>query len=247
MKARICYELDLPINIELKDESDVDIKKRSYIHYLSEHKDILGAKCWGTKWLFENLTNEKVSVIEFFGGVGIMSVILQHCLNISEHVVGDIDGDCVEQTSGDERWESRIMDAKKEMLSDKGYDIYVMDHPSSSAINIHNNWLKQYDNIYKSNPKFVYWADTSTSYPLSINAMNYEKFFNKSIQTHTDYFKAYSGWLFERYGYSLIKVAHRYKSKNARAAAYCLAAKGKHELTEKDFKVEGNRDGFILF
>ena len=246
MKARLCYDWDLPIKVSLEGESGRDHRKRSYIHYLAEHKHILGAKCWATKWLFDGLTDQPVSVREYFGGVGLMSVILQNTLNITNHKVGDFDEQCVAQLSGDSRWEAVHEDAKKAMLEAEQYDIRVMDHPNSSAITMSKAWGKQYDCIFGQAPLYVYWADTSVSYPLSINVRRYEALLGKPIGDHTGYFKSFSEWLYQRHQYSIIKVAYRYKSAKAKAVGYCLATKGRHPLEEKDFHVEKNVDGFIL-
>jgi hypothetical protein len=246
MKARICLKYDLPIRVEMNAESSVDVHKRSYIHYLAEHQHILGAKCWATHWLFDGLVSEPVSVREYFGGVGLMSVILQNTLNITDHKVGELDEECVEQLSGDDRWIAVHEDAKQAMLDIEHHDLRICDCPSSSAITMSKAWSKQYDSVFSQEPLYVYWTDTSVSYPLSINRTRYEALLGQDLHDHTDYFQAFSEWLYKRHGYSIIKVGYRYKSEKAKATGYCLAMKGKHGLEEKHFHVKGNSDGFIL-
>lgn len=71
--ARICKKWDLDFNIDLKDEGDRNLYKRSYLHYATSRPDLVACKSYATEWLFKGIVDEtkEYTAIEYMAGIGI--------------------------------------------------------------------------------------------------------------------------------------------------------------------------------
>lgn len=215
MKALICGKWELPFNVELKDESSIALHKRSYIHYIREHQDLVSAKCRATEWLLAPLQVYKsLSIREYMAGVGIQSSIIQGLLDVSRHVASELDHDCCKQLLSD-HWkvpiEVREEDAKHAILrdDDSDYSVYFIDFPASSIVQILKVWDTHFTHIFRKNPLAVVWTDTSISYPIKIHGPRYSEIFGVNLQSQHDYIVEYSRWCHKRYGYSILRAAKR--------------------------------------
>ena len=97
--ATICGKWKLPFYIPLVDEDQTSKHQRSYMHYVSQHSDLVAAKCNATQWLLGGILSieRKRWVSEYFGGAGIMSIIIRGMLEIESHYIGERDKQCVVQ------------------------------------------------------------------------------------------------------------------------------------------------------
>lgn len=246
--ATICQKWKLPFYIPLVDEDKTAKNERSYMHYVSQHSDLVSAKCNATEWLLGGIQPIKYSrmIREYFGGVGIMSVIFRGMFNVTQHIISERDKQCVLQLK--ETFPDAICkeeDAKNSLLVSYFYsDIEVLDFPSSSIIHTKRSgqkWTEGFNKTFKNKPNAIIWTDTSVTYPISIHGPKYEKEIGGPITTQSEYLTKYSEWLYNTHGYSICRAAYR-----ARNAVYLLACPGKNALEEKHFPIVGNERGFVM-
>ncbi len=246
--STICQKWKLPFYIPLVDEDQTSRNERSYMHYVSQHSDLVSAKCNATKWLLDAIQpiNSKRHVREYFGGVGIMTTIIRGMFEIESHYIAERDKQCVIQLK--QAFPESICeeeDAKKSLLVSHTFsDIEILDFPSSSIIHTKRSgekWTLGFTQTFSQKPNAVIWTDTSVTYPIAIHAKKYEKELGGPITSHSEYIIKYSEWLYSTYGYSICRAAYR-----ARNAVYFLAQAGKNILEEKHFPIVGNETGFLM-
>lgn len=244
--ATLMGKWTLPFNIELQSEDDVDLHKRSYIHYLASHQPLVAAKVAATTWALEKtLLDESKSYTsrEYLAGVGVMTCIITNVLKISNQILGELDASCVEQLRRTD-WgvptvvkHENVIDALQE--KDES-DLKFLDFPNSSILQLKKQW-KGFEKAFESSPKFVMWTDTSVTYPMSIHGKKYSDLLGQVVTTKEEYVEGMSEWLYRNYGYSLVRAAFR-----DRNAVYLTSAPGKYKLEMKHFPAKGNEGSFIL-
>ena len=243
--ALLCERWELPFDVELKTESDRNLRDRSYLHYVAEHMPMVAAKCWATKWLLEDIldTSKEYSVREYMAGVGVQSVLIQNLFKVRQHIVSEIDNECAEHLMKlPFDLQVLIDDAKQSLLLEDNSDLKFLDFPSSSIVQIMNNWKDGFYNLFTSKPDLVVWTDTSVTYPISLHREKYSQILGgPPMLTKDDYVDCYSNWLFRNFGYSIIKAAYR-----GRNAVYFAAVKGMHKTEFKHFSIDENKNGFYF-
>lgn len=243
--AKVCNEWELTFN-QLKSEDNVSLHNRSYLHYASNHQDLVAAKCWATKWLLTDIIDmgESYSVREYMAGIGIQTLIIQKLFKIKQHVIGELDEDCAHHLLAN-NWDViptiLIQDAFKAAEEDDDSDLKFLDMPNSSILQVTTKWKNIFFKMFESKPKLFVWTDTSVTYPMSIHGDKYGKILSAKINDKYDYVNSYSNWLYHEFGYSIIKAAFRGKN-----AVYFAAIPGKYITEMKEFKIEQNLNGFYF-
>jgi hypothetical protein len=248
--ANICGNWELPINVDLKNEDDLGLHSRSYIHYAATHKDLVSAKCWATKWLLETVDIDKTksySVVEYFSGIGVMTTIIRNIFNIQNHFALEMDLNCCDQIrdSFPDVTVGRA-DFKKLARMEADYDLKFLDFPSSSIAQLHTKWkIENFLAMFSLKPKIVVWTDTSVCYPMTLHGKSYQKYFGTTneITSVFDYLTEFSTWLFDKTGYTITTVAQR-----ANNALYIAAVPGDHRVInfkKFDLRTYGT-GGFVL-
>ena len=245
--STICGKWKLPFYIPLVDEDKTSKHERSYMHYVSQHSDLVAAKCNATEWLLGRILpiDCKLVVREYFGGAGIMSTIIRGMFEVNSHYIGERDKHCVVQL--EKAFPQAICeeaDALESMTRTEYADIEILDFPSSSIIHtkrLGEKWTNGFQKVLSRKPNAIIWTDTSVTYPISIHGSRYEKEIGAPITTQSEYLMRYSEWLYNTYGYSICRAAYR-----ARNAVYLLAQPGQHVLEEKHFPIVGNENGFVM-
>jgi len=244
--AKVCNEWELPFDIEVKSEDEVSLHNRSYIHYAAQHTDLVATKCWATKWLLENVVDpsQTYSVIEYMAGIGVQTLLIQKLFKISTHIVGELDEGCVEHLSKT-NWDYPVkaihQDAQKALAEYNDSDLKFLDLPNSSILQITTKWKDGFNKVFESKPKLVVWTDTSVTYPMSIHGQKYGEILSAKIGDKYDYVNAYSNWLYNKFGYSIIRAAFRAKN-----AVYFAAVEGNQTTNMKEFPLADNLDGFYF-
>lgn len=236
----ICDKWAFPMYVELKDETDRSKSARSYLHYLSEHVPLVSAKCQATEWLLGGL-DSRLSVREYFGGAGLVSMIVKGLLKPSAHVASDRDERCVQQLKGLLGNENAFQaEAKKAVLeSDGTFDIQILDYPRFTVLSAMGPWEKALTKLFMNRPRYVVLTDTACSY-ITVNGKLYQERLNSSaIRNGSDYTAALSQYFMARYGYSIHRAAYRHRN-----AAYYLCAQGIATIEERTFKLDGKDYGF---
>ena len=245
--ATICGKWKLPFYIPLVDEDQTSRNERSYMHYVSQHSDLVAAKCNATEWLLGGIQSieSKRWIREYFGGAGIMSTIIRGMFEIEVHYIGERDKQCVVQLrKAFPEAMSEEADALESLSRIHYSDIEILDFPSSSIIHTKRpgqKWTDGFQKVLLRKPNALIWTDTSVTYPISIHGPKYEKEIGAPITTQSEYLMRYSEWLYNTNGYSISRAAYR-----ARNAVYLLARPGNHVLEEKYFPIIGNENGFVM-
>lgn len=156
--------------------------------------------------LIEDLP-QGISVVEHFGGVGMFSTIIQQVLHPQQHIIEDLDEDCVAQLSslfvGDDQVSVARADAKISMGS-RPVDLVVLDF-AYATIKHHGEW--PWARVTATQPRYIVFADTALR-RLGLHRKLYSQLFGCPIVTHEDYVEAYSRYLWGHYGYSVVREAH---------------------------------------
>lgn len=143
------------------------------------------------------------SVVEYFGGVGIFSTIIQQVLAPSRHLVFELDGDCVTQLRTIPGLVVSQGDAHETMGSVNG-ELVICDFPLCTLRTI-TEW--PLDRIAARHPRYIVVSDTSLR-RLGLHRELYTKLSGEPVVTPADYVKVYSKFMWEHYGYSVSRVAH---------------------------------------
>lgn len=244
--AMLMGKWKLPFHIKLESEDDVDLHKRSYIHYLASHQPLVAAKVIATSWALEKtlLDPEKsYTSREYLAGVGVMTCIITNMLKISHQILGELDASCVDQLRLTD-WgvptkvkHESVLDALQEKDDS---DLKFLDFPNSSILQLKKQW-KGFEKAFESSPKFVMWTDTSVTYPMSIHGKKYSELFGTSVTSKEEYVEAMSEWLYSNFGYSLVRAAFR-----DRNAVYLTSAPGKYKVEMQHFPAKGNESNFVI-
>jgi len=143
------------------------------------------------------------SVVEYFGGVGIFSTIIQQLFQPFEHHAFDLDPDCVAQLKTLPGIQAAVGDAHETMGSIPA-DLIVCDLPVSTLRSI-DEWPWVHVAIHK--PRYIVVSDTALR-RLGLHRALYSKFAGSTVHSFEDYVKVYSEYMWKHYGYSITHVAH---------------------------------------
>jgi len=237
--ALLCGKWPLVFRTEPKAELDRPKTKRSYLHYVAAHQELVAAKCLATEWLFTGATI--TTVAEYFAGVGIMATILRGLFHPPVHYLADIDAECVEQLSAAfPDLQPKNSDACYAMLEPRPVELQVLDFHSFTILHGMRKWASQLEAIFRTKPSHVMITDTAASY-LPATKSVYTRVTGWPIASIEDYSEALSSWLHKSYGYRITKAAHR-----GRNAVYCLAQPGAPATIEHAyFPTAGSSHGFV--
>jgi hypothetical protein len=244
--ARVCELWDLPFANDIENENNVSLHNRSYLHYASNHQDLVSAKSWATKWLLNEVVdvNQEYSVKEYMAGIGLQSIIIQNLFKVRAHFVGELDENCVNHLKSI-KWKYNTIvehkDAKTSLEENDNSDLKFLDLPNSSILQIETKWKNGFYSLFNNKPKLVVWTDTSVTYPMKIHGEKYSKLLNAEINDKYDYVKAYSNWLYERFNYSIKRAAFRGSN-----AVYFAAVEGEHKTEIKEFPIKEYVNGFYF-
>lgn len=144
-----------------------------------------------------------MSVVEYFGGVGIFSTIIQQELKPRTHLAFDLDPDCARQLATIPGVQAAQGDAKELMGRHKA-QLVVLDFPGHTARS-HDDW--NMGAAFARKPRYVLFSDTALR-RLGLHRKLYTEHFGRTIHTQADYMTAYSLFLRARYGYAITRVAH---------------------------------------
>jgi len=243
--AKVCKQWELPFNFDLKSEENVSLHNRSYLHYAADHQDMVASKAWATKWLLEDIVEDKeYTAREYMAGIGIQTILIQKLFKLKQHIIGELDEGCIEHLSNIE-WEvtpiikhQNAFDAAKENDTS---DLKFLDVPNSSILQMNTKWKDIFFRLFESKPELVVWTDTSVTYPMSIHGEKYGKILSAKINDKYDYVNAYSAWLFRELGYNILRAAFRGKN-----AVYFAAVPYETNTDMKEFPLADYSDGFYF-
>lgn len=240
--AILCNKWEMPFYIDVQPEYGVDQRLRSYAHFVATQPELVAAKCLATEWILGD-TPPNLKLVEFFGGVGFVSVIAEALLSPNQHQIYEIDDNCIKQLRFLFHAKNGIYiskgDAKETILQDTA-DIVSLDFPNFTILDIRpgGRWETQFATVFQCSPQGVLFTDTATSY-FHVHKERYSKCFGRKLITIRDYILALSAYLQGQYGYGISRVAYR-----GRNAVYLYAEPGRHIMEENIFPVEESANGF---
>jgi hypothetical protein len=144
--------------------------------------------------------------VEYFGGVGLFSTVVREVLHPREHRAFDLDADCVAQLRTIPGVEAAQGDAH-ETMGTVDAELVVLDF-AYATIKHHMDW--PWERVVERAPRFIVFSDTALR-RLGLHRALYSKLLGSPVVSHEDYCRAYSRFLWARYGYSVTRVAyHQY-------------------------------------
>lgn len=143
------------------------------------------------------------SAVEYFGGVGIFSTIIQQVLHPYRHSVFDLDADCVAQLRTIQGLQVAQGDAHETMGTATG-DLVVCDFPVCTLRTLPEWPLER---IVALHPRYIVVSDTALR-RLGLHRELYSKLSGEPVFDLDDYVKVYSESIWKRCGYSVTRVAH---------------------------------------
>ncbi len=231
----------------LQTEEHLNKKHRSYIHYLLDDPELVSVKCNCVEWLFQHV-GKVDSVIEFMAGAGCASVILRDLCQPSTHQTLELSPECVAHLENN-GFKSQVGDVKKTPAEYvDGWQFKIVDYPFGTIVtNTRGDW-KNFLDVFKGDvTQYVSWTDSAGSYPVKIHGKTYAEAMgtDEVFSDWEDYFRAYSKWLYEQTGFSIVRVARR-KLGNKFGSCFVLAEKGDHATEFKIFQSEECGDDILL-
>lgn len=160
------------------------------------------------------------TVVEHFGGVGIFSTVVQQVLAPRSHLIFDLDADCIKQVqsafAGNPTVYTEQSDAHQTMATIPG-EVIICDFPVHT-FKTHAEW--PWEQMCAFHPQTLFWSDTALR-RLGLHRALYSRLFGVPIVDHQDYTRAYSRYMWEHYGYSIVASAfHVYSYMRAEPVPY---------------------------
>jgi len=227
MKAILCQKWELPIYTPCRLQTDIPLRRKTFDSHVVKSASWISDKVSSIYWLCGFLP-KGCSVIEYFGGVGLSSLLLQETVKPARHTIYEIEDELARHLKlAFPNAAVYHQDAFLAMLEQQA-DIYTLDYIFTPS-KVFGKYDKHFRHIFSTKPLAVLLTDTAPSY-LMIHYRKYSALFGLPIQDLESYTEAYSTKLFEQYGYSIVKAAHR------RRAAYYLLLPGKNSVEHRYFK-----------
>jgi hypothetical protein len=178
--------------------------RSGFIQFLWTHRRRSERSAACMEFLIKDLP-KGISVVEHFGGAGLIGVVIEKILQPSSHKLFDVDEDCINQlkhTFGDEN--AAYGDAK-EIMGTIYADLILMDIPWFNEFHAHE-W-PNLPKVFELKPQFVEISDTANQ-RLGIHREILSKRLNYPIVNNEDYITAMSHKFYKKYGYSVRKCGY---------------------------------------
>ena len=169
----------------------------------------LNRRCLCLEWLFQGFERGQ-TVVDYFGGVGILETVVKNMIEPSKFDIYDIDDDCIRQLrNAFPDANVKYGDARETMVKTEHYDLALVDHPYLTP----KRWLDwdiEFDGVFGMQPKFVEIAVAVRRLPLLKEV--YGKILDYKVVDIPSYVMGISKRLHSRYGYSVIRAASLFTS-----------------------------------
>lgn len=147
-----------------------------------------------------------MTALEFCGGIGEFTVVIQNVLKPSHHRVFDYDQECADHLKRTfPQCEVAQGDARETM---KKYtaDFVSFDPPKMRAED-HHLWPMA--EMYAFKPRYALLCDTSRP-RVALHRATHTKFLDFPVRTYDDYVQGYDKFLRRKYGYKITAVGRRW-------------------------------------
>ena len=188
-------------------DPDESLDRESFMYWIHKRPAFAQAHAGRQLSVFTRLKQlmEIESVIEFFGGVGLGTGIVQKLFQPKIHRVYEIASECLSHLQ-EQSFSSRIMvsygDAGKTMLEADYADLMFCDFPLMNPMRL-ENWRAQLSHVFGLSPKAIYMNDTSF-WSRHLHRERYARPLGKRVlNSDEEYILAYSEKMHSEYGYSI--------------------------------------------
>lgn len=206
-RAIVCGKWPIDF-LEHEHRSGGSVFGKSYLDEIDDHLADVSANATAMCFLLESLP-EKLNVVEFFGGAGIQSLIIQEKIQPSKHIIIEQDDSCMAQLIQMFRENPNIalfqVDATQLIDAMVG-DLFVLDW-NSWTISHWSQWQRVWSRLIERNPAGVIWFDSSWSY-FHMHRERYGKILRRKITDRESYTHALSNFFDKRLGYSISRTAY---------------------------------------
>lgn len=187
--------------------------------------------------LLKDLPKE-LSVIEFYGGTGVQSTVIDQVLKPKNHVIIEQDEVCVRQLEhlfGNKKTVQIICGDAKQYMKDANADLYLLDW-NTWTIAHWERWHELWGYLFSTNPVALSWYDTSRPY-FHTNKKLYGKILDGEVTDFSQYTQGVSSLIEAKYGYALAKAVY------CPRATYYLAMPTPQKLQESH--IQRGSGGFV--
>ncbi len=182
---------------------------KSYLDEIDDHLSDASANATAMRFLLQGLPT-KLEVVEFFGGAGIQSTIIQQTLQPSKHMIIENDYGCIAQLKQlfDSTPNVVVLQADaRQLIEYMPADLFVLDW-NSWTIQHWGEWRRPWSRLMERNPMAgVIWFDSSWSY-FHMNREGYGQILRRKLTTREDYTRALSNFFNQRFGYLINRTAY---------------------------------------
>lgn len=189
-------------NIVLDDQG-----KSGFFQYMEPNE--ISRRSAAMEWLLEDLPHA-IKVVEYFGGVGVQSVIIQGLLKPKTHHIFELDEDCIRQLKmlydGNPFITVALGDAKETMGTIEA-DLVMLDYHNMTAKHL-EEWETQLTAVFAKKPRWVELTDIAARY-LHLHRPLYSSILGAEVTDIQSYIRGISCYLWRKYGYSISKAAYK--------------------------------------
>ena len=193
---------------ELADETPYEYRPFLYQIHQPRFQEYVSTSTSGGYELLKDLPPGQI-VVEFFGGVGLQSLMVEKMLVPERHVIVEKDPLCVEHLR-------RIFTAPhieihqgdaRDFIGKIQGDIYLLDCNGWSLSKLMDEWLPYLDALFASEPEAISWYDTSKAY-FGVNRQRYSERLGEALTDFSSYGQALSRFFQNRWEHSIAKMIH---------------------------------------
>jgi len=218
MKFKICntweVEIDEDIVERAKEEEGKKIDNIPHLASLTKgNADEINRHLYAFRDIAKDI-EKGGKVIEFFGGSGFQTMIIQKIIQPNQHLVYDISEICVEHMK--RMFPGQFVDVRRadsfERFKIDKCDTAICDFNTFTALRLVDDRkvessLKKL--LEREQLKYVTITDSSKT-KMHLNNKVYQKWLDYEIENFVDYCKGFSRYLFKEFGFSVKKVNYHY-------------------------------------
>lgn len=212
-----------PISV---DDSDINHhggkrEDRPYLHYVGYKSLDIALNVWCFSQLIPHMP-AGASVVEYFAGIGCLSVVMLNRLKPSILTCVDKNDACIRALRGNANGAAIVQGDFYKLAGTIPGDVVVMDPDTFTICKLNAWWFDALNRIFHTH-EYVLWVDTAIG-KLHLNAQAYSDVLGCKIETMRDYAEALSAFYGRNYGYTIVALA------NHTRATYMLLRSGWHSI-----------------
>lgn len=214
-KALICDRWTMEFDEPPPEPLKTDRANESYVDQVfgNRLRDVSASTAAGYELLKDLPIGSRV--VEFFGGVGLQTKMLEGLLSPLSHLVVEKEENCLDHLvkafpPPPPPLVRSIRRGEARQIIDRGEfppaDIYLMDW-NTFTIHQWENWAPYLEKLLATRPQAITWYDTSRPY-FHLHKARYSQILGRPVDNIKDYGKAMSAFFFNLYHYSVTRAIY---------------------------------------